>query len=570
MAVGVTLYVNAATGFRSTRALIGQQTEALLDTLEHQLEARLRPVREQAHWVAEALGDGRIDLRRGRELDLFMFGVLGATPQVSAIGIVDTEGRALRWTRAAPQGVSDDWSSSKEVREWLAAGRAQPGDAWRPLLWKPAERAPSLLHEMPLHRDGVFVGMLAQVVPIARLSEDLAVFRAEHDVTPFILYGAERVLAHPALAQRRELGELSALPALDEIGDPVLERIRSPDGTAPLLGALKRAAAVRAQVGERHFVYITREVEQPGRVRWTIGVYLDPVQGGQRAEMLRVVWSVAAGLAVLVAAVALAAIVGRRLRRPIEALARAAHLVRKGRLGEVQSLPRSRIYELDEANRSFGEMVEGLRERNVMRETLGQFLPEQVALELLAGGGRLEPEEAKATVLISDIEDFAMLTDELGARRTIEFLNTYFEVVVGIIERYRGVITQFQGDAVLAVFNLPIADRDHGANALRAALAIVRAAQEQSFSGVRVRNRVGISTGRVVAGAVGAAGRLTYTVHGNAVNLAARLEQLNKQYGTRILMSDKTAERCPGFPLRKIAEAQVRGYEEPVSLYTVA
>ncbi len=140
----------------------------------------------------------------------------------------------------------------------------------------------------------------------------------------------------------------------------------------------------------------------------------------------------------------------------------------------------------------------------------------------------------------------------------------------GIIERYRGVITQFQGDAVLAVFNVPIADRDHGANALRAALEIVRTAQERSFAGVRALNRVGISTGRVVAGAVGAAGRLTYTVHGNAVNLAARLEQMNKDYGTRILLTGKTAERCPGFALRQVADARVRGFGESVALYTPA
>ena len=565
--MGVTLSVSAVRGWRSTQALIVQQGETRLDALEQRVEARLRPVREQADWIAAALGDGRIDPARPAELDAFMFGALGATPQVSGLAMVDAAGRARRWTRNAPRGSSEDWSSRTEVLEWLAQGRAQAGYAWRPLVWRPAELAPSLLHQVPLYRDGTFAGMLGQVVPIAKLSEDLAVFRAEHGVTPFVLYGAERVLAHPALAQRREPG---ALPALAAIGDPVLERIRTPDGAAFLAGGLKRAKGVRARVGDNQYVYVYRDTETHGREPWTIGLYFDPVQGGQRAEVLRTLYSIGAGVAVLALAVALAAIAGRRIGRPIEALARAARAVRKGRPEEAGPLPRSRIYELDEANRAFGEMVAGLRERNLMRETLGQFLPEQVARELLAGGGRLEPVEAKATVLVCDLEGFAALTDALGARRTIEFLNAYFEVVVGIIERYRGVITQFQGDAVLAVFNVPIADRDHAANALRAALEIVRASQDQVFSGVRALNRVGIATGRVVAGAVGSAGRLSYTVHGNAVNMAARLEQMNKDYGTRILLSDKAAERCPGFALRKVADAAIRGYGEALEIYTVS
>jgi len=565
--VGVTLYVSAATGWRSTQALIGQQTEALLDALEQRLAARLRPVQEQADWIAAALDDGRIDLARHGELDRFMFGALGVTPQVSDIGIVDAAGRAQRWRRGELRALREDWSSRPEVREWLAAGQAEPGRAWRPLLWKPAERAPSLLHQVPLHRAGQFVGMLGQVVPIAKVSEDLAVFRAEYEVTPFMLDGNDRVLGHPALAQRRADAP-GAFPTLAELGDPVLERLRSPDGAARLLAGLKRAQATRARVDGRLFVYVYREMAPHGGQPWTIGLYLDPIEGGQRDEMLRVVWSIAAGLAVLVIAVTLAAVAGRRLGRPIEALARAARAVRKGRLDEVGPLPRSRVYELDEANRSFGEMVEGLRERNLIRDTLGQFVPEQVARQLLAGGGRLEPIEGKATVMVCDIEEFSALTDSLGAQRTIEFLNAYFEVLVAIVERYQGVVTQFQGDAILAVFNVPIPAADHGANALRAALEIVRAADSQAFAGVRARNRVGLSTGRVVAGAVGSAGRLSYTVHGNAVNLAARLEQMNKEYGTRILLSDKTAERCPGFALRKVADAEIRGYGEPVPLYT--
>jgi class 3 adenylate cyclase len=284
--------------------------------------------------------------------------------------------------------------------------------------------------------------------------------------------------------------------------------------------------------------------------------------------MLGAATSVGAGLVVLVLAVLTAALIGRRMARTVAALGTAASAVREERLDEVPEVPASAIAEFEEARRSFQGMVLALRERAVMRASLGQFIPEQVARMVIAAGGRLEPVEAKATVLMCDIEGFAALTDSLGPHAVFEFLNAYFERVVGIVERHGGVITQFQGDAILAVFNLPLADRDHAAQALRAAMEIVRACDGASFAGVRARNRIGLSTGRVVAGAVGSSGRLSYTVHGNAVNLAARLEMLNKDYGTRILLSAKTAERCPGFSLRKVADAQVRGYAEPIALFT--
>jgi adenylate cyclase len=566
LAVGATLFVSALTGVRSTQELLAQQAETLLDSLEQRVEARLRPVAEQAEWIVRMLTDGHADPARTREFDAFMTGALGATPNVSGLGIVDVSGRVRRWNRAG-DAVSEDWSGRPEVQAWLKEGRERRGPAWREPLWSPAERIPALLHDVPLHRGGRFLGMLGQIVPVAMISQDLAVFGAEHRVTPFILYGRDFVLAHPKLAQPRPAA--GPLPRLEEVGDAVLDAMRLPEERTPFaLRALKRAQALRTDVGGRHFIAIFRDMEPYGPRPWTIGVYVDPVEGGQHAEALRVIQSTAAGLVVLVLAVLFAALVGRRIARPVAALAAAASAVREGRLEDVRPLPRSAIAELDDAGRSFDQMLHGLRERKLIRDTLGQYVPEQVARRLLSGGGRIEPIERKATVLICDIEGFAAITDSLGSRRVVEFLNAYFEVVVGIIERHGGVVTQFQGDAVLAVFNLPIAERDHGANALRAAIGIVAATAERDFAGVRIRNRVGLSTGRVVAGAVGSAGRLSYTVHGNAVNLAARIEALNKDYGTRILLSGKTAERCPGFALRKVADAPIRGYAEPVPLYT--
>jgi class 3 adenylate cyclase len=388
-------------------------------------------------------------------------------------------------------------------------------------------------------------------------------------VTPFILYGEDAVLAHPRLAPRTGGAGASPLPSIAELGDPVLMGLRAAPGLDPLtLRTLKRAAGGHVKAGGDPYLYVLRQIDGYGPQPWTIGVYFDPIAGGQRAQMFGVFTSIGVGLAVLLAAALSAALIGRRLARPVQALARAAHAVRAGELEHLPRVPPSAIAEVEEARRAFEQMVEGLRERKLIRDTLGQYVPDAIARRLLAAHGRLEPVEAKATILMCDIEGFAALTDALGPRRVFEFLNAYFERIVAAVEAHGGVVTQFQGDAILAVFNLPLPDRDHAAQALRAALEIVRVCDEQAFAGVRTRNRIGISTGRVVAGAVGSSGRLSYTVHGNAVNLAARIELLNKDYGTRILLAGKSAERCPDFALRKVADAQVRGYAEAVPLFT--
>jgi class 3 adenylate cyclase len=571
-AVGVTLAVSGAAGLGSTQALLAEREEALLDHLEQRLELELAPVREQSAWIAAAFAEGRVELERREALDAFMLGAVGALPQVTALGVVDTTGRVRRWTREERRGRSEDWSGRKPIMDWIDRGRALGTSGWLPPLWASSEMAAALVYETPLRRPGGrFIGMLGQVVPVAKLSAVLAVFGAEYGVTAFVLHGEDRVLAHPALASGPGgLPRPNPLPLVAEIGDPVLEALRGTELRTPLaLRALKRSQGWTAVVRDARYLYVVRDVAGTGATPWKLGIYHTAEHSGEQAQIRRLLLSLAAGLAVLTAAVLAAALIGRWLSRPIEAFARAARMVREGRLERVPKLPGSPIREFDDASRSFNEMVEGLRERSLIRETLGRFVPEEVARELLAGGGQLEPVEAKATVLVADIEDFTRITDSVGPRGAVEFLNAYFEVVDEIVRRYRGVITQFQGDAVLAVFNLPIPDPDHGANALRAAIELVRAADERDFAGVRVRNRVGLYTGRVVAGAVGSTGRMSYTVHGNAVNLAARIEALNKEYGTRILVAEKTAERCPGFPLVKVADAEIRGYGEAVPVYTL-
>ena len=168
-------------------------------------------------------------------------------------------------------------------------------------------------------------------------------------------------------------------------------------------------------------------------------------------------------------------------------------------------------------------------ERRTITEVFGQFVPKAIADALIADRGALEPVERDATILFSDIAGFTEMTERHGAQKIVQILNTYFDEITRIIGGYDGVITQFQGDAILATFNVPLEDPEHAVKAVRAARDIQALVREKTFDGTKIRARVGVCTGPVLAGNIGGGGRQNYTVHGDTVNLAARLEALNKE-----------------------------------------
>ena len=139
---------------------------------------------------------------------------------------------------------------------------------------------------------------------------------------------------------------------------------------------------------------------------------------------------------------------------------------------------------------------------------------------------------------------------------------------VRLIEDEGGMVTQFQGDAIVAVFNVPIEREDHALRATRTALAIIRTIAEKDYAGQTLSCRIGINTGPLVAGAIGAEDRLSYTVYGDAVNVAARLEQMNKEFGTQILLSAATVELIEGYAFKEMGSLPIRGRDAPVDVFT--
>jgi len=219
-------------------------------------------------------------------------------------------------------------------------------------------------------------------------------------------------------------------------------------------------------------------------------------------------------------------------------------------------------------------MMESIIEGSAARD-LSKFVPQEVAQQVTRseeGATTGKGEVKETTILFTDIEGFTTISESLTPEQLIEALNQYFTLIAKPIDEYGGVISQFQGDAVLATFNVPKADANHADNAIKAALKIQKVLEGKLFGdGIPFNTRIGINSGRVVGGLVGSGDRVGYTVHGDNVNLTARLEQLNKDYGTRIIVSDQTRVLIDPaeYEFRALGEVSVRGRQKPVRIFTI-
>lgn len=214
--------------------------------------------------------------------------------------------------------------------------------------------------------------------------------------------------------------------------------------------------------------------------------------------------------------------------------------------------------------------LEGTRAR-----ALSRFVPDEVARDVVAGGETTQAgasEEREATILFIDLEGFTSVSEGLTPGELVDTLNDYFAAVAEPLERRGGVITQFQGDAILASFNVPKPNAEHARAAIDSAIEMQRLIGSRAFGhGITLRARIGINTGLVVGGLVGTPERVAYTVHGDAVNLAARLEELNKRYGSRILVSEATrhAAGTDRYEWVGRGRVQVRGKQGETDVYEV-
>ncbi len=212
--------------------------------------------------------------------------------------------------------------------------------------------------------------------------------------------------------------------------------------------------------------------------------------------------------------------------------------------------------------------VEHQRQR--IQAVFGQYVPPEVAGAILASETALVPQTRDASILFADIEGFTRLAERRTPADVIAFLNEFFDAATEVIGAHHGVVVSFVGDAVIAAFNAPADLPAHAAWATRAGRALLALVAERPFGGETLRLRVGIATGPVASGSVGGLRRQTWTVYGDTVNLAQRIEGLNRDFRTRLLVSEETAHAAAlDSRFREVGTTPVRGRAAPVRLYTV-
>ena len=234
--------------------------------------------------------------------------------------------------------------------------------------------------------------------------------------------------------------------------------------------------------------------------------------------------------------------------------------------------------ELGEVTARFNIMVDALREREMMESALSRYLSPSVAKALIAQGGTIESKSVDATVMFTDMEGFTALSERLGPATTVELLNAYFSKITTIITEAGGTVNNFIGDAVVAIFNVPISLDGHAKAAIEAAIEISRVMDGEPIMLSDGREfylptRIGINTGVVFAGVIDARQRQSYSVYGDTVNVAARIEPINKRFNTKILATKSSADAAlaqglPAATLVCLGETSVRGINAPVTVYT--
>lgn len=353
------------------------------------------------------------------------------------------------------------------------------------------------------------------------------------------------------------------------------EIIRFPDGITPTdeRQVLQKIARLKGDLGgpmRTTRLNIRFDDGESNAIAWA-GISLAKTEAETRIDLIRTV--IALGVALLILVAYASWVLGRMVVAPLRRVIDSMRAVHTGDLSRDVDVKKND--EIGVLAHNFNFMLRGLREREHLKDAFNRYVSRQVYEKLQEGDIMLSGELRTATILFSDIRSFTSLSERMSAPEIVEMLNEYFTEMVEIILKYDGFINKFIGDAIMAVFNAPIAQSHSELRAVRTAVEMQQAlgrlnSRRVARGNYPIRIGIGVNTGPVVAGNIGHEKRLEYTVIGDAVNLAQRIEGQTKVTGSTVLISESTFRAVQAHVEAEALEpVKVKGKQAPVKLYAV-
>ncbi len=535
VAVATVLYVGIYSGGRNTVALLTDKAGLVQDALETRIRHQLEPAHNQARYLVDLFERGVLDTNNRQQIVDTLRGALAATPQVTGIGFAWPDRTSLRVGRVGGDimVLENGAAVTRGLDQALSVLERTGEPYWGDPVWSQELQATLLTYRSPVMVDGALRGALIIAITLADLSRFLDELSEGDEIEAVVLTEREFVIAHKNLSRRPftllDSTRQPPLPRIDEIDDPVIAQMWA-DGD--LDHAIREGhgfdelgiIAEVVRIGNRGEYFQVKEILGYGPSLWLTVIHFPVRAVGE--EFLRLIASAVLGVVILVLAVTGSLMIGRMLARRIRIVASAAQALHDLDFENAPQIPDSRFKELSQAARAFNAMINGLR----WFET---YVPKTLVLRLMRGGdiGTLASQERVVTIMFTDIRGFSALAQSMDAKQIATLLNEHFSLIGQCIEDEGGTVDKFIGDSVMAFWGAPEDEPDHAARALRAARAMVKVLDRENAARAAagqpaVGMRVAIHTGPVVVGNIGSKSRINYTIVGDAVNAAARLEEL--------------------------------------------
>ena len=404
--------------------------------------------------------------------------------------------------------------------------------------------------------DGEVIGALGTLFDLESALEEV-VHSAKFNESGYVLIvsGNGQVLAHP---DATKIGT-------DMSSHPVV--VAAAGQTSGELTALNLSDQLR-----RFFFRTIDNPQTVGARPWLLLTAIDEAEALKPLTQLRD--ELAAGVAALVGiAMFIAWGVSRSLSQPMNALVKLAQAVEGGDLTRTNVTPgRDAVARLGGA---LDSMVKGLRERDRVKDVFGRYIAKQALEQLMEGPLDLGGEAKRVTILFSDIRGFTAMAETMTPEQVVRFLNEYFSEMVDAVMEQEGMLDKFLGDGLMAVFGSFGDQPDHARRAVLASLRmkalLAKINGERAIGGKPpIAIGIGVHTDEVIVGSIGSKQRLEFTHIGDGVNTASRVQALNKEYQTTILITGATFEALGGeFEVRPVAEVTLRGKAKTLPIYEV-